>query len=125
MGTPYTKQFGGRYKFLTYLDMNLQAIYFTFAAVNSLVKLILTNPSKNCPLNLFCNKLFVSLAFPFGVFVSFTFWGLYFIEPELVWSKLLESVVPNWHNQIMHTLPIVAVLLDCFFHRHTYNKSFL
>lgn len=21
MGTPYTKQFGGRYKFLTYLDM--------------------------------------------------------------------------------------------------------
>lgn len=98
MGTPYIKQFGGRYKFLTYLDMvshlklfnlikqliyfnihfkNLQAIYYTICTVNSLHK-ILFNPSKKHPLNRFCNLLFVSLAFPFGVVSYFSLFTHYF-----------------------------------------------
>ena len=53
------------------------------------------------------------------------FWGIYFIEPELVWPKLIEELVPNWQNQIMHTLPIVSVFFESFNRRHVYQKSFV
>ena len=53
------------------------------------------------------------------------FWGIYAIEPDMVWSKLFDEFVPNWHNQIMHTLPITSVFIECFIQKHEYNKSFV
>ncbi len=52
------------------------------------------------------------------------FWGLYFIEPELVWPKMVEELVPNWQNHVMHTLPIVSVMFECFNRKYEYEKSF-
>jgi hypothetical protein len=51
------------------------------------------------------------------------FWCLYFIDPNLVWPKFVESVVPQWQNHIMHTLPLVTSIIDNFI-ANRQNSSF-
>lgn len=43
----------------------------------------------------------------------------------MVFSADHERVIPRHQNHIMHTLPLLAVVLDSFFFRHFYYKSFI
>ena len=69
--------------------------------------------------------LYSRIVFPMGCLVSITFWAIYFINRELIYPKKLELVIPGWHNQIMHTLPILALILDNFLTYHKYSRSFV
>ena len=79
--------------------------------------------------------------------VTATFWSLFAIDRNLIYPKLIESVVPRYQNHLVlknkfkidqiheekdnkftkkvHTLPLIGVLLDSIFTKHSYHKSFL
>lgn len=48
---------------------------------------------------------------------------MYAIDRNTVYSEKLEQVIPRAHNHILHTLPLVAVLLDAYFFQHVYDES--
>jgi len=114
--------FGGRTKYLTFLDLNLQLFYFFFMTICTLCECFAIEITK---LKRFCNFLFCSFAFPLGVFVFVSFWGIYFVDRELIWPKRIELIVPIYQNHIRHSLPMFGVLLDSFMSSKQYEISFL
>lgn len=93
---------GGPFKFFTNWTLIIQVLTFglslftDFFADPSLIELR--------------DLLFNSLAFPFGLVVSFIFWFIDAIDPKMIRQE--DAIVPNWKNQIIHTLPAVAALID-------------
>lgn len=54
------------------------------------------------------------LAFPVSMFVGLTFWGIFFVDRELVFPKALDEFFPNWLNHAMHTNIMVFILIELF-----------
>lgn len=40
------------------------------------------------------------------------FWGLYAIDRELVFPKILDSYFPQWLNHVMHTNIVVFSVIE-------------
>ena len=52
--------------------------------------------------------------------VSFSFWLIYFVDRNLIYPVILDSIVPHWQNHVMHTLPLASLLLESFLTKHKY-----
>ena len=68
---------------------------------------------------------FNGLALPFGLFVSTSYWSLYAIDRELIAPKEIERFEPQWKLFIIHTLPLISVLLDINLSDHTSGQNCL
>lgn len=130
VGFPFDSTYGGRLKFLTHIDIGIQSLYFGLSALNCLFggficKLLFSNlckkegKGKESKCSRLCNTysswlnlFYVSIVFPIGIFVSLAFWSIYFIDKQMVYPDPLSSIIPEWQNQIMHTLPAVGVLAE-------------
>jgi hypothetical protein len=71
--------FGGRYKFLTSLDMILQLFFFSLSAFCSSLALMGLFPKTQAQLNKFLNSFYASVTFPIGVVRAQSFNG---VEPS-------------------------------------------
>ena len=56
--------------------------------------------------------------------VSIAFWSLYFIDRKLIFPKILDSIMPVWLNQILHTLPLVSLLIEAYSTKYKYSSFF-
>lgn len=121
-GLNHHNTFGGRLKFLTYIDTNLQAIYFTICALNVIIKFV--TGKKSSAVERFCNGMYTSIIFPIGAIVSILFWGVYAVDRNLIYPKVIELAIPSYQNHLVHTLPLFGALLDSAVTHHHYNKSF-
>merc|ERR1712130_5286 len=86
------KQFGGVWKYLTFLNMLLQLIFFIIA----------------------------SAAFPIGMFVGIIFWSLWAIDRELIFPKILDQYFPSILNLCMHTTVIPLQLGQLILVKHNF-----
>lgn len=59
----------------------------------------------------------------FFQFVSFTFWGLYAVDRELVLPAVLDPYFPTWLNHIMHTAVGVWVFLEMLTSHRVYSDK--
>jgi hypothetical protein len=71
IGENIDRTFGGRAKYLTFLNLNLQFVYNVLCALNAIYEYANTrnNNKKANRLRKFCNFLYTSLAFPFGIVI--------------------------------------------------------
>lgn len=60
-----------------------------------------------------------------SMFVTLTFWGLYFIDRELIFPKAIDPYFPPWLNHIMHTNIAIFLLIEVFtsFRRYPTRKQ--
>jgi len=117
------EKYGGRLKYLTFLNLLLQCFYFGGAVLNDLLGTDEVEVRKQSVLQQWRDWLFTSLAFPLGMFVSFIFWTLYAIDRELIFPESLDTWFPGWLNHVMHTLPAVGTLLEELLVPHTYQTG--
>lgn len=115
------KVFGGRFKFLTFLNMVLQWIYFTSAAVTDFHTLVKKRKSE--VMAFLCDMLFAVWVFPVGLTVSLLFWALYMMDPYSCQNEREAKLIPTWLNQYMHTLPGIAVFLEIILFKHEYPSK--
>ncbi|KAL5281642.1 hypothetical protein ACFFRR_005161 [Megaselia abdita] len=92
----------------------LQAIYFTVALINDFIGTNEANPRKSPPIRKVKDYIFSSLAFPVSFNVGISFWGLYAVDRELVFPRVLDAVFPVWLNHVVHTNVMVFMLLELF-----------
>ncbi|XP_075059336.1 androgen-induced gene 1 protein isoform X3 [Mixophyes fleayi] len=104
---PAHQTYGGSWKFLTFIDLVIQAVFFGICVLSDL-SCLLTKGSDNQEQERQLKKLIslrdwmmAVLAFPVGVFVVTMFWGLYIYDRELVYPKLLDNFIPPWLNHGM------------------------
>ncbi|KAF2355861.1 FAR-17a/AIG1-like protein [Trinorchestia longiramus] len=115
--------YGGNYKFLTYLNVLLQLSYFSIALLNDIVGSDSRQSNKQCSLQRFRDWLFTTLVFPIGSFVAVVFWGLYFLDRELIFPASMDAWFPSWLNHLMHTLPLVAVIVETVIVYHSHQRG--
>ena len=53
------------------------------------------------------------------------FWGIFFINRDFIYPKAFEEIIPSWHNHLVHTLPLIGVLIESLMTEHFYEKSII
>ncbi|XP_073463659.1 androgen-dependent TFPI-regulating protein-like [Aquarana catesbeiana] len=113
--------YGGRWKYLTFLNQVLQLVFFGICVSCDLIQLCFSIRNPLCSfLTRLKNYAFATLVFPVGVFVVTSFWSLYVYDRELVYPKVLDSIIPEWLNHTMHTVILPLVLIEVFAYSHQY-----
>merc|ERR1711994_146912 len=77
--SPTRNQFGGVWKYLTFLNMLLQFIFFTIALLSNFVKQL--RPARDL--------IFASAAFPIGMLIGILFWGIWAVDRDLIFPEIL------------------------------------
>ena len=112
------ESYGGRFKFLTFINMLLQFLYFNMAAVTGFHEFI-----KKRKIDVFasvCDFTFACFVFPVGLTVSILFWGLYAADPHSCQAPEEAKLIPAWLNHYMHSFPFVTAIVELCFIRHKY-----
>lgn len=117
------EDYGGKFKFLTFLNCCIQTLYFGLTVINDLCGSN-TRPSdktaNKSSLQRFRDFFLATIVFPVGLFVVMTFWGIYAVDRELVYPKALDKVIPPWLNHIMHTTILPFLLVEKYIAYHQY-----
>ncbi|XP_063365257.1 androgen-induced gene 1 protein-like [Cydia amplana] len=111
-GTTGAGSFGGKLKFLTFIDAIIQTVYFTVALINDVWGTNEPTPSVKPLIRRIKDTLFSTLAFPVAMFVGITFWGIYAIDRELILPQRLDAIFPSWLNHVMHTNIVAFTLIE-------------
>ncbi|XP_043945915.1 androgen-dependent TFPI-regulating protein-like isoform X1 [Protopterus annectens] len=122
---PGVSAFGGRWKYLTFINLVLQAVFFSICFLADIGQLWDKVKEKQSLSTLvsFRDGLFSVLAFPVGTFVVISFWALYTYDRELVFPKHLDAIIPTWLNHAMHTFILPLLLVELYAVRHQYPKK--
>ncbi|KAM6184886.1 androgen-dependent TFPI-regulating protein [Rhynchocyon petersi] len=93
-------QNGGQWKYLTFLNLLLQSIFFGVACLDDVLKRI--TRKKDIKIITACRDLlFTSMAFPMSMVVFLLFWAIFLYDRELVYPKTLDGLFPGWLNHAM------------------------
>ncbi|XP_046809560.1 androgen-induced gene 1 protein isoform X2 [Lucilia cuprina] len=101
-------------QYLTYWCLIIQALYYTISLINDFVGSNEVAPKKMPLIRKIKDYMMATFAFPIALNVGITFWGLYAVDRELVFPKVLDAVFPSWLNHIMHTNIVVFIVLEMF-----------
>ncbi|CAG4942475.1 unnamed protein product [Parnassius apollo] len=104
--------FGGKLKYLTFLNAMLQTVYFTIAVLNDIFGSNEPTPSHKPIVRHIKDTVFSALAFPLALFVGITFWSLYAVDRELILPKALDPYFPVWLNHVMHSNIVLFILIE-------------
>ncbi|XP_019275659.1 androgen-dependent TFPI-regulating protein [Panthera pardus] len=110
---------GGQWKYLTFLNLLLQAIFYGVACVEDVLKRIKGERDLKF-VTAFRDLLFTTLAFPISTFVFLSFWILFLYDRELVYPKALDGIFPEWLNHAMHTSILPFSLVEVILRPHCY-----
>ncbi|KAM9803952.1 androgen-dependent TFPI-regulating protein [Neosynchiropus ocellatus] len=111
--------YGGPWKYLTFLNLLLQMLYFGLAVVTDLP------PGKKTDSTLSKSKdlLFTVFAFPVGMFVVIFFWTVFAYDRELVYPASIDAFFPPWMNHAMHSAVLPVLLGEVLVQPHVYTKT--
>jgi hypothetical protein len=89
------------------------------ALLNDLVGSSEPYPRKKPLIRTLKDTLF-GLAFSLAVFVSSSFWGIYYFDKDLIFPEPIERIFPRWLNHAMHTLIAVFIIFELLFTNKNY-----
>ena len=121
--TPKPETWGGKWKYLTFLNMWFQLVYFSISFLNSIFGSHATDKKSASTLQRIRDYYFATIAFPIGQFVGIVFWTLFTIDRELIFPKRFDDFFPNHINHMMHTTVIPAQLLEMILLYHAYPSK--
>lgn len=61
---------------------------------------------RSWPLRRARDNLFATVAFPIGMFVGVSFWGLFLVNRELIFPERFDAFIPAHVNHMLHTTVI-------------------
>ncbi|XP_050692961.1 androgen-induced gene 1 protein-like isoform X2 [Eriocheir sinensis] len=114
---------GGRWKYLTYITLVLQCVFFGLCALNDFLGSETLIHNKRSFLQKLRDVLLPTVVLPLGVFVPLIFWGLYAVDRELIFPVSMDAWFPGWLNHLMHTLPFFASIIEIIVTNHVYPKG--
>lgn len=107
-------RWGGKFKYLTFLDVVLQAIYHTVALLNDLFGDNTVTVAPKSLLRQLRDYFFATFAFPIAHNVAISFWVIYLWDRELIFPAALDAIFPSWLNHVVHTNVALLAIMDLF-----------
>jgi len=125
---PGREDFGGKWKYLTHLNVALQLAVFSLALCNDLLEMKAASgrkkaASSSSSLRRLYDFLLTTAAFPIGVFVTVSFWSIWAVDRELVFPRELDAYFPPVTNHMMHTVPAFSLLAELYTSCHVFPAS--
>nr|XP_007971875.2 androgen-dependent TFPI-regulating protein isoform X1 [Chlorocebus sabaeus] len=111
-----------RWKYLTLLNLLLQTIFYGVTCLDDVLKRIKGRKDIKF-LTAFRDLLFATLAFPVSTFVFLAFWILFLYNRDLIYPKVLDTVIPAWLNHAMHTFIFPITLVEVVLRPHSYPSK--
>lgn len=93
-------RWGGKFKYLTFLDVIIQAIYHTLALLNDLFGNNAVALDSKSKLRKCRDYIFATFAFPVAYNVSLSFWVIYMLDRELIFPAELDKIFPRQVKQV-------------------------
>ncbi|XP_047663428.1 androgen-induced gene 1 protein-like isoform X1 [Tachysurus fulvidraco] len=116
---PGALTYGGRWKYLTFINLVIQTVFFGLCFVTDVLHMVLLRESSLSSFLVTVQDFFFTvLAFPLGAFVFSSFWSIYSYDRELVFPKALDEVIPTWLNHALHTVILPLLLVQMCLQRH-------
>ncbi|GAV03309.1 hypothetical protein RvY_13752-1 [Ramazzottius varieornatus] len=115
--------YGGKLRFLTFIDLVLQALYYTVCVVYDASNLAKVNQKRRFAMRSFRDHMFSVFVFPVGAFVVLMFWAIYAVDRELIFPQFLDDLFPAWANHVMHTVILPVNLVEMCLDYHAHPKS--
>nr|ACO11487.1 Androgen-induced protein 1 [Caligus rogercresseyi] len=113
------ESFGGAWKFMTFWNLWVQLGMSLLCLGDILSEKGLSSEYAKVIRGL-RDYYFTSLGFPIGSFVGFMFWGLWWVNRELVMPKALDPFIPSYVNHMLHTTCLFITLFELFSTQHSY-----
>lgn len=88
-------RWGGKFKYLTFLDVIVQAIYHTVALLNDLFGSNVVTVAPKSLLRQLRDYIFATFAFPIAHNVCISFWVIYLYDRELIFPAVLDEIFPK------------------------------
>ncbi|KAA0706717.1 Androgen-induced gene 1 protein [Triplophysa tibetana] len=121
---PGVRSYGGRWKYLTFINLVMQTVFFGLCVLLDLIHVLLpvkqTRSGVPVILTTARDFYFTVLCFPVGTFVFASFWTLYTYNRELVYPKFLDEIIPIWLNHALHTVIMPLLLVQMYLQNHKY-----
>ncbi|OAD58277.1 Androgen-induced 1 protein [Eufriesea mexicana] len=114
--------FGGKFKYLTFWDAIIQAVYFFICVLNDCFGTNAVSPKKPSFIRKLKDCMHAILSFPIAMFVGITFWSLMFVDRELILPKALDPYLPWWLNHLMHSMIVVSIVIETILTPRKYPK---
>ncbi|KAF3427435.1 hypothetical protein E2986_06515 [Frieseomelitta varia] len=115
--------YGGKFKFLTFWDAIIQAVFFFICILNDWFGTNAVSPKKPPFVRKLKDHMHSILGFPVAMFVGIIFWALMFVDRELVLPKALDPYFPWWLNHLMHTSIMVSTFIEMMVHIIFYKSG--
>lgn len=112
--------FGGQWKYLTYININMQFLFFTLAIMEGLFGLF-DHITVSKRLKVMKDVFFASIAAPTCLFIVTSFWIIYSLDREYIYPKYMDNIAPFWTTHFFHTT-IISLLLECYMDKVVYPK---
>ncbi|CAL4253461.1 unnamed protein product, partial [Meganyctiphanes norvegica] len=115
-------------KFITFLNMVLQSLYFSLALLIDLMGFNNTLTSNQKRLADIRDIAFASLLFPLGIWVCSSFWMVYWMYSDIILPAKIALLFPAWLNHGLHTVPAVFTVMELWIYRYgptVVNRCFL
>lgn len=107
-------ELGGRFKFLTHINISLQSGFFAIQLLADLSP----GPFKR-RLQKLADLVFTTMVLPLAIFIPVSFWGLYAIDRNLIYPEVFDEVIPQYINHFVHTAILLWALCEVYlFHHH-------
>ncbi|ERE80743.1 FAR-17a/AIG1-like protein containing protein [Cricetulus griseus] len=113
---------GGRSKYLTLLNLLLQAVFFGVACLDDVLKRIIGRKDITIITSI-RDLLFTTLVFPISAFIFLVFWTLFHYDRSLIYPKGLDDFFPAWLNHAMHTYILLFALVETILRPHHYPSK--
>lgn len=112
-------RWGGKFKYLTFLDVILQAIYHSLALLNDLFGDNNVSGDSKSMLRSVRDYVFAAFAFPVAHNVCLSFWVIYVWDRELIFPSALDAIFPRqvfmffrrFNLRTMHNVSLLESLL--------------
>ncbi|XP_058507820.1 androgen-dependent TFPI-regulating protein isoform X2 [Solea solea] len=111
--------YGGPWKYLTFLNLVVQFIFFGLAALNDLQP----GDQSESTLNKCKDFLFTVFVVPVGMFVVLLFWTIFAYDRELIYPATIDTFFHPWMNHAMHTLVLPFLLGEVLVQPHVYPQT--
>eukprot|EP00112_Aurelia_sp_Birch-Aquarium-sp1_P018143 Seg429.9 transcript_id=Seg429.9/GoldUCD/mRNA.D3Y31 product="Androgen-induced gene 1 protein" protein_id=Seg429.9/GoldUCD/D3Y31 len=126
-----TNSYGGRFKFLTFINLLMSVSYYGYAFVVDCLPttgLSRKNPEQDCPKTAMVklrDSIFGSILFPVSSIVTLAFWGVMIVNSELMLPRHLRHIIPvhGLYNHCAHTAPVLLAIAELLLVRHEYYPT--
>lgn len=92
----------------------IQVAYFVIALLNDVIT--------SSTLQIVRDSLFASLTIPFAFMTTLMYFGISFIDPEMVFPVALRPHFPLWLDFCLHTSISIFPIIEIFLSRHHYSS---